>query len=85
VEDDELARLATVVLHALRDGVGMLSQERPRDARRALSLWGLVMWRGATRERETDAVADWERVVALPDPQLRYLVGIVRIAGALLR
>jgi hypothetical protein len=85
VPEEELARLATLVLDAMGDGVDIRAEHRPHDARRALHLWGLLRWRGSDRARHAGAVDDWSRAVGLNDRQLPELVRIARTARALLR
>jgi hypothetical protein len=80
--DDELGRLATLVLDQMGEDVDVLAQHRPHDARQALHMWGLLCWRGSDRGKYMGLVADWNLAVALND---RQLAEVVRTARAPLR
>jgi hypothetical protein len=84
VSDEELARLATFVLDAMDRDAEVLPLARPADARRVLSLWGLLRWHGPPGAAPAGP-ADWTRALALPDARPREPVAAVRVARALLR
>ena len=85
VPDEELARLATLVLDAMGTTADALPPRHPRDARRLLSVWGILRRAGAAPEAAKAAAAECARTTALPDRQLLELVAAVRAARALLR